>query len=187
MPKFRNQGRREGRWPGAIPAALTALLIIVPPAGAQVRVCVEPADTTIALGDVATVRVTTDGPPADLKGFLVRAVYNPGVLSLQATLPGSVLSGYLYSFYPYAAPPDTLGFDAAVLIGATQGPGTLGLLRIQGISEGICDIVPTQLLMRNSLNEPYPVITCSGRVRVVSPTAAAQTTWGAIKAGLARR
>lgn len=151
-------------------------------AGAQIHVCVEPTDTTVALGDFVTVRVTTDGPVADLKGYLFRATHNPAVLTLQSTDPGSVLDGHLYTFIPFTAPPDTIGFDAAVLIGATMGPGTLGYFTFQATATGICDLIPTQVLMRNSLNQPYPIVTCNGRVRVVTVTPSRTSTWGEIKA-----
>lgn len=155
-------------------------------AAAQVQVCIEPADTTVALGDLVTVRVTTDGPPADLKGYLLRATHDPAVLSLVSTDPGSVLDSYLYTFFPYVAAPDTIGFDAAVLIGSTAGPGTLGTFTFQATAIGICDLVPTEVLMRDSSNQPFSVSLCAGRVRVIGVTPRKDSTWGSVKAGLLR-
>jgi len=161
---------------------LLALMTLPVVAGAQVRVCIEPADTTVSLGDVITVRVTTDGPVADLKGYLVRATHNTAVLTHLSTTPGSVLNGYLATFLPHAAAPDTIGFDAAVLIGATMGPGTLGYFTFTASAPGICDLVITDAKMRNSLNQPFPIITCNGRVRVVGPLPVRNSTWSTVKA-----
>lgn len=166
----------------ALCAAALLLTLSLPAAAQVVHVCFEPADTTVALGDFVTVRVTADGPAADLKGYLARGTYNTSVLTLQATTPGSVLTGKLATFIPYTAPPDTLGFDAAVLIGTTQGPGTLGYFQFQATAPGICDLILTEILMRNSLNQPYSVALCNGRVRVVTVTPTQQLTWGEIKA-----
>jgi hypothetical protein len=158
-----------------------ALPGLAAPAGAQINVCVEPADSTIALGDVVTVRVTTDGPMADLKGYLVRLTYNPAVLALGAITPGNVLDGHLATFIPFAAPADTAGFDAAVLIGSTDGPGTLGYIQFTGIANGVSDLRIVEVIMRNSLNQSFPVTTCDGRIRVIAPVPVENETWGGIK------
>ncbi len=176
-----------------IGGGMTALVAVLLLGQAQrvsaqtVHVCFEPADTTVALGDIVTVRVTTDGPPADLKGYLVRGTHNTAVLTLQATLAGSVLNGKLATFIPYTAPPDTLGFDAAVLVGNTQGPGTLGYFQFQATAPGICDLIMTQVLMRNSLNQPYTIAFCNGRIRVISVTPTQSVSWGEVKARHSRR
>ena len=107
--------------------------------------------------------------------------------SLQATLAGSVLNGKLATFIPYTAPPDTLGFDAAVLVGNTQGPGTLGYFQFQATAPGICDLIMTQVLMRNSLNQPYTIAFCNGRIRVISVTPTQSVSWGEVKARHSRR
>lgn len=171
----------------ALFSAALVLSLSLPAAAQVVHVCFEPADTTVALGDVFTVRVTADGPVADLKGYLARGTYNPSVLTLLSTTPGSVLTGKLATFIPYAAPPDTLGFDAAVLIGTTQGPGTLGYFQFQATAPGICDLILTEIQMRNSLNQPYSVVLCNGRVRVVTVTPTQHLTWGEIKSRHAGR
>jgi hypothetical protein len=169
---------------GLVGLLSAAVPVVVPGTGlAQVRVCVEPADTLIALGDSVTVVVRADGPASDLKGFLVRLTYRPAVLLPGVTSPGDVLAGHGRFFMPYAASPDTLGFDGAVLIGTTAGPGTLGSFRFQGFAAGTSDLILTEVLLRDSDNEPIALTVCHGRITVTPPTPVTWTTWGGVKAG----
>ncbi len=154
---------------------------------AQIKVAVSPVDTTIALGDSVTVCVTVDGPPADLKGYLIRVRYNPAVLGHGQTDPGSVLDGYAATFIPASTPPDTIGFDAAVLIGSTNGPGSLGCFRFQGIAAGTSPVTITAVILRNSLNESYATVVCHGSVTVIPPTPVDDTTWSRVKTGSQRK
>ena len=148
-----------------------------------IQVCVAPSDTSVAIGDALVLRLTADGPPADLQGYSVRMTYSPGALGpASLNSPGTVLDAVPNFFYSYTAAPDTLGFDAGVLGTTTAGPGTLATYSFVAQSAGISTFHLTLALLRNSLNDPLPVVLCDGVVRVQSGTAASSRTWGAIKA-----
>lgn len=150
---------------------------------APIHICFTPADTAVAIGDPVVVRVTTDGPPADLQGYSLRLTFNPAALGPPlVTGPGSVLDAVPYFFYGYSAAPDTIGFDAGILGTTTAGPGTLGTFSFIAQSVGVSTFHMTLAILRNSLNETLPYTLCDAEVRVVPPTATVPQTWGAIKA-----
>ncbi len=142
-------------------------------AARAVTVCVVPADSVIPYGAPVTVRVTADGPTTDLKGYSIRLTYAPSVLGSPVTAGGDVLASVTHFFVPYGAPPDTIGFDAAVLVGTTGGPGTLGTFELSGLTPGVSVFHLTFADLRDSHNNQFPVTMCDGKVTVLPPPPAA--------------
>jgi hypothetical protein len=174
--------RAAGRAILLISIGVAALLCAPLCARAAVNVCFAPTDTAVSLGDAFTVRVTTDGPPSDLQGYSIRLTYGPSVVQLLSQTEGSVLAGHPYSFFAISEPPDTCGFDAAVLGETTSGPGTLGLIQFKGVALGTSTQHFTLALLRDSNNMPIDVVACDAQIVVVTATAAEPATWGRIKA-----
>ncbi len=147
-----------------------------------IHVCIAPADTAVSVGDPVVVRITTDGPPADLQGYSVRLTFNSTALGAPlATSPGTVLSAVPNYFFPYSAAPDTIGFDAGILGTTSNGPGTLGTFSFIAQNTGTSTFHMTLAIMRDSHNDDLPVTLCDGQVRVLPPTSTVPKTWGAIK------
>jgi hypothetical protein len=170
----------------AIRLAFTlAALALTAPAGA-VTVSVQPADTTVTVGDTFTLRVVTDAFP-DLKGFQTIHAYDPGRLAFLSASPGDVLTqpGQPFSAFvvpDVSAPDDSVWYDAAMLSGSSQGPGILVFHTFTALAEGDCPVVCRGADFRDSFNAQTLPACLDGMVHIIGPVPAAPATWGRIKA-----
>jgi len=150
-----------------------------------VTVAIDPSDTTVFVGSIFGVRVTTDAFP-DLKAFSVIFQYNPAVLQLLGASPGDVLtsSGNPFSAFlvpDYTAPADTAWYDAAMLVGSTSGPGILNFFTFKALQVGVSFIECRLVDFRDSQNQQTLPACVRGRVEVTAPTPVKLGTWGRIK------
>lgn len=165
--------------------AALAIMALAGPAAA-VTVGPSPTDTTLTIGDIFDIRIATDAFP-DLKGFSVIYQYNPAVLELIGASPGDVLTGSANPFTAllvpdYAAPADSAWYDAAMLIGTTQGPGILNFFRFRARDIGESLLICRLVDFRDSQNHQTLPACTPGRVVVTGPTRSTPTSWGKIKA-----
>jgi hypothetical protein len=150
-------------------------LAFAPGTGAAVTVSIDPPDTTVAVGDEFVVRFLTDAFP-DLKGFKLIFPYDATRLLLLSATEGEVLTspGGAYAAFlipDVSAPADTFWYDAAMLEGATAGPGVLVYARFRALASGDAAIVCGSVDFRDSFNQQtFPA--CAGAVVHIGTTAA---------------
>jgi hypothetical protein len=149
--------------------ALLVLLGLTATAGTSlaVTVSVDPADTSVAVGDEFVVRFLTDTFP-DLKGFKLIYPYDASRLQLLSATEGEVLTSpggaYVAFLNPdITAPADTLWYDAAMLEGAATGPGVLVYATFKALAPGDAAINCGSVDFRDSFNN-QTVPACAGAV-----------------------
>ena len=152
---------------------------------ASSTVSIVPADTTVTVGDVFTVRASLDAA-TDLKGYSLGFASTAGVLSLEGATAGTFMTNYPgdYTFFPLAdaTPHDSLRVDAARLDGSTSGSGVLAVIQCRALAVGNSPVTITGALFRSSTNaSSYPGLV-NGLVRVAGPTPALRSSWGRLKA-----
>ena len=177
--------RRKPLGGAGLCAVTLAAIVVTAPAGA-VTVGPVPADTTVNIGDIFDIRMVTDAFP-DLKGFSLIYQYDPVVLELIGASPGDVLTGAGNPFTAllvadYAAPADSAWYDAAMLVGATAGPGILNFFRFRARAIGESALICRLVDFRDSHNQQTLPACTAGRVVVTGPTRSKATTWGKLKA-----
>lgn len=154
---------------------------------AAVTVTIEPADTTVCPGDEFEVRAVTTSF-ADLKGFSLIYQFDPNVVQLLGATPGDVLTSSANPFSAllvpdYAAPADSVYYDAAMLIGSTQGPGILAFFRFKALAAGVSLIDCRLVDFRDSQNVQTLPACVSGQVvvPVICATDVRRSSWGSVK------
>jgi hypothetical protein len=162
---------------------LAALAFALP--ASAVTVSVEPADTTVTVGDTFTLRVVTDAFPA-LKGFQTIHAYDPALIGYLSSSPGDVLTlpGQPFSAFVVpdaAAPADSVWYDAALLNGSAQGPGILVVHTFIALAEGDCPVVCEGADFRDPDNAQTIPACLDAMVHIVGPVPAAASSWGRIK------
>lgn len=166
-------------------ALLAALALALPTVAGAVTVSVQPADTTVTVGDTFTLRVVTGAFP-DLKGFQTIHGYTPTLLAFLGASPGDVLTAPGQPFSAFvvpdvSAPADSAWYDAALLNGSSQGPGVLVFHTFTALAQGDCPIVCRGVDFRDSFNARTVPACVDGMVHIVGPVPAAAPTWGRIK------
>ncbi len=177
--------RNPSRAPRVFLGLLTALAVLAAPASRATVVSVSPADTSVTIGDVITLRVVTTAFP-DLKGYQLVFGFAPTIVQLQGITAGDVLTGTgrAYSGYQvpdYVAPADTAWYDAAMLDGSTAGPGVLAYLTFTATALGTTLIDCRGVDFRDSQNAQTLPACESGVVHVLPATAVRATSWGQVK------
>jgi hypothetical protein len=169
------------------PASLLAIVLLLGPVSAgAVTVSVQPADTTVTVGDTLTLRVTADAF-ADLKGYQLVHGFDPTRLASIGVLAGDVLTGAGGSYVAFplpdaAAPQDSTWLDAAMLDGSTSTPGVLEYLVFVATAKGDAVVTCEHAELRDSQNAwTYPGC-AGGVVHIVGPTPVRRPTWGGLKA-----
>jgi len=168
----------------AVTVLLSCLLSLAAARAHAVSVWIEPADTSVAVGDSVTLRVVSDGVP-DLKGYQVAHRYDPARLQLVSILAGDLLTtGGDYFAVPLAdvtAPADTAWLDAAKLVGSANGPGILAYYRFRTTAKGSADLECVFVQFRDSENATT-IPACAGSVVHISGAVPAlPRTWGRLK------
>lgn len=163
-----------------------ALAAALAPAAGAAEFRIEPADSTVTVGDPFTLRVVCDAVP-DLKGFQTAWSFPAALLQLQAMPAGNVLTDGSGDWFAYvlpdaAAPADTAWMDAAKLDGAAQGPGVAAYLQFTALEEGHAPVTCVYAEMRDSNNASLAPTCLGGMVHVVGPVPAAKRSWGRLKA-----
>jgi hypothetical protein len=164
--------------------ALAALAAMGGPA-AGVTVSVAPAETTVTVGNDFVLRVVTDAFP-DLKAYHLVHSFDSAIINCLGVDPGDVLTSTLRSFTSYpdpdnSLPTGTILYDAAMLTGATAGPGILGFYRFHAVAEGDTPLQCVEVDFRDPLNNQTLPDCVSGLVHVRGPVPASPTTWGRLK------
>jgi len=139
----------------------------VPARAGAVTVSIDPPDTTVEVGDEFVVRFVTDAFP-DLKGFKLVFPYDATRLLLLSATEGEVLTspGGAYAAFlipDVSAPADTFQYDAAMLEGATAGPGILVYATFKAIASGDAAIDCGSVDFRDSFNQ-QTIPACNGAV-----------------------
>lgn len=184
--KDRAMHRNPSRTPWVFVGMLVALAALVAPASRATVVSVSPADTSVTIGDVITLRVVTTAF-ADLKGYQLLFGFDPTIVELQGISPGDVLTGTgrAYAGYPVpdpVAPADTAWYDAAMLDGSTAGPGVLAYFTFKALALGTTTVECRTVDFRDSQNLQTLPSCESGVVNVLPPTSARSASWGRLKA-----
>ena len=171
--------------------ALTILLtlslaLLLASAARAVTVTIEPADTTVAVGDTVSLRVVCTAFP-DLKGYQLVHTFDSARLASLAVLAGDVLTGTGRTYAAYSVPmvtvpPDSTWLDAAMLDGSTAAPGVLGYLVFKARAIGVANIHCEHVELRDSANASTLPDCAGGVVHIVAATPARRSTWGSLKA-----
>lgn len=143
-----------------------------------------PVDTTVGPGEAVVLRLVTNVAP-DIKGVSLDWTYSPTRLSFVSAAAGGVItgSGAFVEFvrHDHASPPDSVGYDAAVLDGTGTGPGVVVFLRFNSHTVGTASITCLSAEVRDSQNiATFPFCT-SSTIHVVGPVATRRTHWGDVK------
>jgi hypothetical protein len=146
---------------------------------------VAPADTTVYLEDEFALRIAT-GAFADLKGFDLLFSFDPAKLQFLGADAGDVLTGTgrLYADYvvvTHGVSADSILYDAAMLDGATAGPGILVYFRFKALAVGDTPIQCQKVDFRDSNNAATLPDCTGGLVRVLTATPARVASWGRVK------
>lgn len=162
-----------------------ACLLLGPVTARAVTVSIEPADTTVTVGDTLTLRVVATTFP-DLKGYQLIHSFDSVHLASYQVRPGDVLTGAAgsYAAFPLpdaSAPTDSTWLDAAMLTGSTSGPGVIEYLDFIALATGTATVVCEHVELRDSNNAwTYP--DCQGGVvRIVGPVPVQRASWGRLK------
>jgi hypothetical protein len=172
--------------PRALAAAVVlvlAALLGLPGEARAVKVTLLPPDTTVAVGDIVTLRAVTDAFP-DLKAFQLIYRYDPLRLQFLGATAGEVLTSVPHVAFvtPDEPPADSVIYDAAVLVGSTSGPGVLVYLRFRALAVGDAAIECMLADFRDSQNRQTLPACNGGRVQITAPTPVQRSTWSKIKA-----
>lgn len=166
---------------------LLALLAATAAAGtaAAASLGLEPADTTVTVGDTFTLRVVCDAVP-DLKGLETAYAYPAARLQLLAMPAGNVFTDAGGAWFDYVlpdavAPADTAWMDAAMLDGSTQGPGVVAYVQFKALIEGDAVLTCALAEMRDSDNASLAPTCAAGVVHVVGPVPVERRSWGRLK------
>lgn len=140
---------------------------VMPVVAGAVTVSIDPPDTTVEVGDEFVVRIVTDAFP-DLKGFKLIFPYDETRLQLLGAVEGEVLTSpggaYVAFLIPdVSAPADTFQYDAAMLEGATAGPGILVYATFKALAPGDAAIDCGSVDFRDSFNQ-QTIPACNGAV-----------------------
>lgn len=170
--------------------ALAALVLVLFSSAAPARavtVSVAPADTSVIVEDEFALRIVTDAF-ADLKGFDLMFSFDPAKLQFLGADAGDVLTGTgrLYADYTLVAhgtgaDADTILYDAAMLNGATAGPGILVFFRFKALALGDTPIQCQKVDFRDSSNATTLPDCTGGLVRILMATPARVASWGKVK------
>jgi hypothetical protein len=172
-------------WLGTLLLTMTCCLSASP--ARAVTVSIAPSDTSVCPNDEFEVRAVVDAFP-NLKGFSLIYQYDPTRLLFLGATPGDVLTSsgnpYVANVVPdYAAPNDSVYYDAAMLIGTTQGPGILAFFRFKALAPGITPLVCQLADFRDPQNvQTLPA--CNGALIEIVPvcaTGSRHSTWGRVK------
>ena len=143
-----------------------------------------PADTTVGPGDVVVLRLLTD-PAPDIKGVSLNWRYAAPRLAFVSAHAGDVIGqpgGFVEFVVPdLVAPPDSVGYDAAVLVGTGSGPGVLVFLRFTANSVGNASVDCVSADARDSHNGLTQPPCTSSTIHVVGPVPTHRTRWAAMK------
>ena len=164
---------------------LTLLCLVAPALARAVVISVEPADTTVTVGDNFTLRVVASSF-ADLKGYQLIHSFDAVHLTLLGVTAGDVLTGTGRAFAAYSvpdetAPTDSTWMDAAMLDGATAGPGVLAYLQFHAQTEGTGTIDCQHVELRDSANGQTTPGCVGGSVLIVGPVPTRASSWGKLK------
>jgi hypothetical protein len=150
-------------------------------------VSVAPSDTTVNVGDEFALRIVTDAF-ADLKGADLLFSFDPAKLQFLGADAGDVLTGtgrlyvdYTLVAHGAGADADTILYDAAMLNGATAGPGILVSFRFEALAVGNTPIQCQKVDFRDSNNAITLPDCTGGLVRIVKATPVRVTSWGKVK------
>ena len=165
--------------------ALAGFTVVGGQAGA-VTVSVIPSDTTVTLGDEFYVRVVTDDVPV-LKAFELIYSYDPTPIQLLGIEPGDALTGAgnqyaAFVLQDYTAPADSIWYDAAMLGGATQGPGILAFFKLKALAPGESPVHCELVDFRDTQDVQTLPDCVSGVVHVMMATSVSKLSWGRLKA-----
>jgi hypothetical protein len=144
-----------------------------------------PADTSVIVGDEFALRIVTDAF-ADLKGFDLQFTFDPAKLQFLGADPGDVLTGTgrLYADYTlvgHGALADTVLYDAAMLNGATAGPGILVSFRFKALDVGDTPVHCQKVDFRDSNNAITLPDCTGGLVHILKATPVRVSSWGKVK------
>lgn len=109
-----------------------------------VTVSMAPVDTTVSVGDEVVVVVSTTTYP-DMKAFQLIYQYDPAVLELIDVQPGEILTTAVGGFLgsersEYAAPIDSVWYEAAIIGFPLLQSGSLASIRFKVIGPGTSPI-----------------------------------------------
>lgn len=171
--------------PFLVVLALVALAAALTPPARAAELRLEPADTTVTVGDTFTLRVVCDAV-TDLKGLQTAYSYPAPRLQLLAMTAGAVITDaggdwFAYVLPDVAAPADTAWMDGAVLDGSTQGPGVVAYVQFKALTEGDAPLACVLAEMRDSNNAPLSPTCVAGIVRILGPVPVARRSWGRLK------
>ncbi len=171
------------RFRAALPIAL---LLLLPAAAARAAtISIEPADTSVTVGDTLALRVVCS-PVADLKGYELVHAFDASRLASITVRAGDVLVGTGRPYAAYVlpdavAPVDSTWLDAAMLDGATSGPGVLAYLVFKATATGTAAVTCEHAELRDSSNAAIPGDCAGAVVRVSAAVPVRRTTWGGLK------
>ena len=167
--------------------AITPLvLVLVSSAPARaVTVNVEPADTTVYVGDEFALPIVT-GAFADLKAFDLLFSFDPARLQFLGADAGDVLTGTGRPYADYVdvtagAGADSILYDAAMLAGSSAGPGILVSFRFKALAVGDTPIQCQKVDFRDSMNNVTLPDCTGGLVHILAATPARAVSWGKVK------
>jgi hypothetical protein len=163
--------------------ALAAVAVTAPARAAQLSL--QPADTTVTVGDTFTLRVMCDAVP-DLKGFQTAYSFPAARLQFVAMPAGNVLTDdggawITYLIPDVTAPADTAWLDGAMLDGSAQGPGVLAYVQFKALIEGDAPLACVLAEIRDSFNVSLAPTCAASVVHVVGPVPVEKRSWGRIK------
>ncbi len=163
--------------------ALAAAAFVRPATAADLSL--QPADTTVTVGDTFTLRVVCDGV-SDLKGLQTAYAYPPTRLQLVAMPAGNVFTDAGGDWFAHVlpdaeAPADTAWMDAAMLDGSTHGPGVVAYLQFKALLEGDAPLECALAEIRDSNNASLAPTCEAGVVHVLGPVPTERRSWGRIK------
>ena len=146
---------------------------------------VAPADTTVYLGDEFALGIVTSDF-AGLKGFDLLFSFDPTRLKFLGADAGDVLTGSGRAFTDYTlvahgAVADSILYDAAMLDGATAGPGILVSFRFRAIAVGNTPIQCQKVDFRDPNNAATLPDCSGGLVHVLSATPTRAASWGRVR------
>jgi hypothetical protein len=130
---------------------------------------IDPADTTVEIGDTFDLDVVVDGNVLGLKGYNVKITYDPGVLRVDTVTQGALLpSGGMTFFAWQTLGPDTVHANDAILgyLLHVDGPGVLFTITFESIGYGSSPLDFEYDVLRDSLNQPLTHTTSGGSVAV---------------------
>ncbi len=145
-----------------------------------------PADTSVTIGETVVLRVQLISPFSNFEGFKAVYRYEPNVLSFIGATPGEVFTSAPGAIFAtlrseYAAPMDSVWYEAAVLDGTSSGPGILAYLTFQTIGPGNGTIVCKGVDLRDSDNQQTLATCFDAIVHVFPPVPVRPTSWSRLK------